>query len=146
MSGKTNPLFRTQGKNHDREQLDSRAEWIGPIFPRGLLELAAAAGLGLAAPSLARAAADSALQAKARKNLKLGIMSNVYAELPVAEAARQIKADGFACVVTDFAFADVHFNALEPDWAAAKKIVSTLEGQGSRSPASSVTTTSSILM
>ena len=31
---------------------------------------------------------------------------------------------------TDFAFADVHFNALEPDWAAAKKIVSTLEGAG----------------
>jgi sugar phosphate isomerase/epimerase len=63
-------------------------------------------------------------------NLRLGIMSNVYADLPLEEAARQIKADGFSSVVTDFAFADVHFNPLEPDWAEAKKIVSTLERAG----------------
>ena len=50
--------------------------------------------------------------------------------MPVEEAARQIKADGFCNVVCDFAFADVHFNPLEPDWAAARKVVSTLERAG----------------
>jgi sugar phosphate isomerase/epimerase len=101
-----------------------------PLSRRTWLEVTAAAGLGLAAPAFVRAAAGPELRARARKNLKLGIMSNVYGELSVDEAARQIKADGFACVVTDFAFADVHFNPLEPDWAAAKKIVSTLEREG----------------
>lgn len=62
--------------------------------------------------------------------MKLGIVSSVYGELPVEEAARQIKADGFSCVLCDFAFADVHFDPLEPDWAAVRKVVSTLERNG----------------
>ena len=113
----------------ERDSIRERNASIS-LSRRAWLEVAAAAGLGLAAPSIVRAAAEPELRARARKNLKLGIMSNVYAELPVEEAARQIKADGFSLVVTDFAFADVHFNPLEPDWAAAKKIVATLERAG----------------
>ncbi len=97
---------------------------------RGLMQMALGAGLGLAGPSIARAEYGSDLRARARKNLKLGIMSSVYGDLPVDEAARQIKADGFSNVVCDFAFADVRFNPLEPDWAAARKVVTTLERAG----------------
>ncbi len=97
---------------------------------RGLMQVALGAGLGLAGPSIARAEYGSDLRARARKNLKLGIMSSVYGDLPVDEAARQIKADGFSNVVCDFTFADVHFNPLEPDWAAARKIVRALERAG----------------
>jgi sugar phosphate isomerase/epimerase len=77
-----------------------------------------------------RAAAQPELRARAKKNLKLGIMSSVYADLPVEEAARQIRADGFRGVVTDYSFADVRFDPLEPDWCAARKIVTTLERAG----------------
>ena len=97
---------------------------------RGLIQVALGAGLGLAGASIVKAEDNSDLRAMARKNLKLGIMSSVYADLPVDKAARQIKADGFSNVVSDFAFADIHFNPLEPDWAAARKIVSTLERAG----------------
>ncbi len=101
-----------------------------PLCRRAWLEGVAAAGLGLAASSIVRAAAGPDLQARAKKNLKLAIMSTVYADLSLAEAARQIKCDGFSGVVTDFTFADIHFNPLEPDWAAATKIVTTLERAG----------------
>ena len=97
---------------------------------RGLMQAALGAGLGLAGPSIARAQNNSELRARARRNLKIGIMSSVYADLPVDEAARQIKADGFSNVVCDFAFADVHFNPLDPDWAAARKVVRALERAG----------------
>ncbi len=97
---------------------------------RGLMQAALGAGLGLAGAAIARAQDNSELRARARKNLKLGIMSSVSGDLPVEEAARQIKADGFSNVVCDFAFADVHFNPLEPDWAAAHKVVSSLERAG----------------
>lgn len=113
-------MYPYTSHNQDTSAKLSRRDWLRLV----------AAGASLAAPALAGAAAETELRAKARKNLKLGIMTGVYAELPVAEAARRIKADGFSCVVTDFTFADVRFNPLEPDWAAAKKIVSTLEGAG----------------
>jgi sugar phosphate isomerase/epimerase len=92
--------------------------------------MAAATGLGLANAAAGIFSEDLALRAKAKRNLKLGIMSGVYADLPLDEAARQIKADGFRCVVTDYTFADVRFNPLEPDWDAVGKIVSTLERHG----------------
>jgi sugar phosphate isomerase/epimerase len=95
---------------------------------RDWLKTVGAAGLGLLATSTASASED--LMTKAKRNLRLGIMSTVYADLPLDEAARQIKADGFAAVVTDFTFADVQFNPLQPDWAAARKITSTLERSG----------------
>jgi sugar phosphate isomerase/epimerase len=62
--------------------------------------------------------------------MKLGIMSSVYAELPMDDAAKRIAADGFRAVVTDFRFADVGFNPLEPDWHAARKVVSAFERAG----------------
>jgi sugar phosphate isomerase/epimerase len=95
---------------------------------RDWLKAVSAAGFGLLATSTASALED--LRARAKKNLRLGIMSTVYADLPLDEAARQIKADGFTAVVTDFTFADIHYNPLDPDWAVARKITSTLERSG----------------
>ncbi|MGC8640350.1 MAG: hypothetical protein ACP5XB_10800, partial [Isosphaeraceae bacterium] len=95
-----------------KQNLMGNPRHTSTLSRRAWLEMTAAAGLGLAAPALVKAAAGPEPRAKAKKNLKLGIMSNVYADLPIGEAARQIKADGFSCVVTDFAFADVHFNPL----------------------------------
>jgi sugar phosphate isomerase/epimerase len=89
-----------------------------------------AAGLGVLGSSIVHAADDTELCSRARQNLKLSIMSSVYAELPLAQAARQIQADGFRGVVTDFTFSDIRFNPLEPEWAAADKIVKALERNG----------------
>jgi sugar phosphate isomerase/epimerase len=89
----------------------------------------AAAGLPLLG-RLASAAEDGADKAAARKYIKLGIMSDVYSGLPLAEAVKRIKADGFVSVVTSYAFADVRFDIGNPEWAAAKKIVDAFEGQG----------------
>jgi sugar phosphate isomerase/epimerase len=92
--------------------------------------MTAAAGLGLAGAAVAGAAEVSSLRDRARKNLKLGIMSSVYAELPLKDAVKRIAADGFHAVVTDFHFADAGFNPLEPDWHAAKRVVSAFERAG----------------
>jgi sugar phosphate isomerase/epimerase len=70
------------------------------------------------------------LKGKAKKNLKLAIFTGVYAALPLEEAARRIKADGFSGVVLDYAFADVRFNPDAPDWDAAKKITDCLKANG----------------
>jgi hypothetical protein len=59
---------------------------------RAWLEVAAGAGLGLLGPKIANALDTTELRSKPRKNLRLGIMSTVYADLPLDEAARQIKA------------------------------------------------------
>jgi sugar phosphate isomerase/epimerase len=72
------------------------------------------------------------LRAKARKNLTLGIVSGVYGSLPVEEATRRIKEDGFTGVLTNFAFADVAFDPLKPDWAAADKITASFQRHGIR--------------
>lgn len=74
----------------------------------------------------------SDLKAKAIKNLKLGIMSGVYAGFPVEEAARKIKEDGFSNVVLEGRFADVGFDAAKPDWDAVKKMTTALDKQGIR--------------
>src|SRR5689334_11614481 len=95
---------------------------------RDWLKMLGAAGVGLATAPAAWATDD--LREQARANLMPGIMSSVYADLPVDEAARRIKADGFTGVVTDFAFADVRFNPLEPDWTAAGKVLAALERNG----------------
>jgi sugar phosphate isomerase/epimerase len=67
------------------------------------------------------------LQAKARKNLKLGMMTGVYGGLPLEEAARRMREDGFSCVVLQPGFKDIGFDPLKPDWDALKKIRATLE-------------------
>ena len=87
------------------------------------------AGGGVAA--MAMPLVDSALaaspRAKARKNLKLGIFTSVYAGMPLADAVRQIKDAGFKGVVCDFAFKDVRFDPLKPEWEAVKKITTAFE-------------------
>ena len=82
----------------------------------------------LAAPALGAAGED--LRAKARRNIKLGVDASPYGGLPVEEAARRIHADGFSNVLTQYAFADVRFDPLAPDWKAAEKIVGAFERQG----------------
>ncbi len=93
---------------------------------RDCLKLAGAATL--AAPLTGWAADD--LKAKAKKNLKLAIFTGVYAGLPLEEAAKRIKADGFGAVVLEGNFADVRFDPLAPDWKAADKITSCLNRNG----------------
>ncbi len=70
------------------------------------------------------------LPAKAKKNIKLGIMSSVYAGLPVADAAKRIKDDGFSCVVLEYSFKDARFNPCNPDWAVLKKITTAFDKSG----------------
>lgn len=89
---------------------------------RQWLKLTGVAAIGL--PFISHAAPD--LRAKAKKNLKLGIFTGVYASLPLAEAARRIAADGFHSVVLESGFADVHFDPWAPDWDKARQIVRTL--------------------
>ena len=92
------------------------------------------AGLGLAClPLLSNYAGSADQDAKktgAKQNLKLGIMSNVYGSLPLKEAVKRIKEDGFSTVVTDYTFADVRFDMAKPDWNAAKSIVAAFDSQG----------------
>jgi len=101
-------------------------ERTGMLSRRDFLRLTGA--VALAAP-LAGWAADN-LRAMAKKNLKLAIFTGVYAGLPLEEAAKQIKADGFCGVVLEGTFADVRFDPLAPDWEAANKITSCLEHNG----------------
>ena len=97
----------------------------GTLPRRECLQAMGAALLG----AQALAAPADELRAKAKKNLKLGIDARVYARLPLEEAARKIKADGFTAVLTDYTFADVRFNPLDPDWEAARKITDCLARQ-----------------
>ncbi len=89
---------------------------------RQWLKLTGVAAIGL--PFISHAAPD--LRAKAKKNLKLGVFTGLYASLPLEEAARRIAADGFHCVVLESGFADVRFDPWAPDWGMAQQIVRTL--------------------
>ena len=89
---------------------------------RAWLKITGAAALGL--PLISTAAPD--LRARAKKNLKLGVFTGVYASLPLEEAARRIAADGFQCVVLQYAFADVQFDPSAPDWDKARRITDAL--------------------
>ena len=75
-------------------------------------------------------AGENDLKAKARKNVKLAIFTGLYSRLPLEEAARRIKADGFRAVVLEYAFADVRFNPMSPDWEVAKKITDCFDRVG----------------
>jgi sugar phosphate isomerase/epimerase len=101
-------------------------ERTGSLSRRDCLKLAGAAAL--ATPLAGRAAED--LRAKAKKNLKLAIFTGVYAGLPLEEACKRIKADGFSGVGLEGNFADVRFDPLAPDWQAAKKITDCLDRNG----------------
>jgi sugar phosphate isomerase/epimerase len=92
---------------------------------RDWLKISGAATLGL--PLIGHAVQDTqALRAIARKNLKLGVFTGVYASLPLEEAARRIADDGFHSVVLEYAFADVRFNPWAPDWDKARQITRAL--------------------
>jgi len=101
---------------------------------RNLLKTAgAAAAMSLSGPVL-RAAEKKAgdkptgdLRTKAKNNLPLGIFTGVYAGLPVDEAARRIREDGFRCVVLQYSFKDVQFDPWKPDWDVLKKMTTALE-------------------
>jgi sugar phosphate isomerase/epimerase len=84
----------------------------------------------LSAPAFGAAQDD--LKAKAKKNLKLAVHTAPYAALLVAEAARRIKVQGFAGVLTDYVFADARFDPLAPDWKVAEKIVGSFDRHGIR--------------
>ena len=89
---------------------------------RDWLRITGATALGL--PLAASSASDP--RARARKNLKLGVFTGVYASLPLEEAARHIAADGFQGVVLEYGFADVRFDPWAPDWDKARLIMRTL--------------------
>lgn len=93
---------------------------------RDCLKFAGVVALGT---PLAGRAADG-LRARAKQNLKLAIFTGVYAELPLEEACKRIKADGFSGVALEGNFADVRFDPLAPDWQAADKITSCLDRNG----------------
>ena len=81
----------------------------------------------IASQSPALLAADRPVK---RENIRLGVDSGAYSQLPVAEAARRIKADGFHCVLCAYHFADAHFDPLKPDWPVAEKIAGAFQDQG----------------
>ena len=89
---------------------------------RQWLKLTGTAAAGL--PLISYAAPD--LRARAKKNLKLGVFTGVYASLPLEEAARRIAAEGFHGVILEYGFADVRFDPWAPDWDKARQITSTL--------------------
>lgn len=88
------------------------------IGRRDCLKAIAAAWLGSQTPGLL--AGEST--AKNGPKIRLGVDAGVYARLPVEEAASRIKDDGFQAVLCNYAFADVRFDPLAPDWDAARKI------------------------
>lgn len=95
---------------------------------RDWLKLAGAAAVtAAAAPAQAHH-----LATKAKKNFKLGIFTNVYRQLPLEDAVRRIKEQGFQCLATDFNFADVRFDPFQPDWEAIKKVRDCLDRNGLR--------------
>lgn len=100
----------------------------GSLSRRDWLKFAGAAMLS--SQTLAATADD--LRTKAKRNLVLGIDTNVYRSLPVEEAARRIKEDGFSGVLTNFTFADARLDPLKPDWSAADKITKSFERHGIR--------------
>jgi len=105
----------------------TRRPTTGSRLPRrDWLQAAAVACLG--SPALAAPATD--WRAKAKKNLRLGVTSTIYSRLPLEEAATRIRADGFRSVLTNYAFADVRFDPLAPDWKAVAKITSSFERHG----------------
>jgi sugar phosphate isomerase/epimerase len=112
----------------DRRRSISLSNAKSPLPRRDWLKVVGVAFLG---SQVCEAATDD-LRAKAKKNLVLGIDAGVYRKLPLEEAARRIKEDGFTGVLTNYGFADVRFDPLKPDWSAADKITACFEKHGIR--------------
>ncbi len=116
---------RTFTLSTHRSQSITRRDWL-------CATAAAVAASPFAFSVPAAAAEDTSLQAKAKKNITLGIHTGPYMTLPLAEAAQRIRDAGFRSVLTEYTFADVKFNPLQPDWQAAAKIVDTFHQHGIR--------------
>ena len=100
---------------------------------RDCLKNVGAAVLGAAALGTnVRTAPAADLRAEAKAQIKLGIVADLYSQLPLEEAVRRIRADGFSNVLTNFVFADVRFDPWSPDWEAAKKITACFDRHGVR--------------
>jgi sugar phosphate isomerase/epimerase len=94
-----------------------------PFGRRDWLKIAGSAMLAAPALGARTSAAADDLRARAKRNVKLGIHTGPYAGLTLEAAARRIQADRFSSVLTDYCFADVRFDPLEPDWKAAEEVV-----------------------
>lgn len=94
---------------------------------RECLQALGTALVGATACAASGLAAPPDLRAKAKTNIRLGIDGNVYSKLPLEEAVRRIRDDGFRSVLTNFNFADVRFDPSSPDWDAARKITTCFE-------------------
>jgi len=100
---------------------------------RRCLQTLSAALLGASTVEGSRlASAETDLRAQAKAQIRLGIDARVYAGLPLEDAVRRIRADGFDNVLSDFTFADVRFDCWKPDWEAADKIRACFERHGVR--------------
>jgi sugar phosphate isomerase/epimerase len=98
---------------------------------RDCLKTVGAALLGASVCEASAAeAARGDLRAKAKSQLRLGVDGSVYGKLPLEEAARRIRADGFTNVLSRFQYADVRFDPAAPDWDAAQKITACFERHG----------------
>ncbi len=76
----------------------------------------------------AEAAGKLSLKEKAKKNLKLGLMTHEYGLVPVEEVARRVKEAGCTGVVCRYqGFKDAPFDFAKPDWKAVDQIRSTFE-------------------
>src|SRR5690348_8096104 len=73
----------------------------------------------LALPALATA--SQKVRFKTPRNLPLAIFTGTYARFPLQEAAQKMRADGFKGVVLQYAFADIQFDPLAPDWDKLSK-------------------------
>ncbi|MHB8897668.1 MAG: sugar phosphate isomerase/epimerase family protein [Thermoguttaceae bacterium] len=62
--------------------------------------------------------------------LKVGVTTQIYASVPLAEAVAQIKDAGLQGVLCNYTFSDVRFNPLNPDWTAAEKIAKAFQQAG----------------
>lgn len=110
------------------KSFDSRTE----VTRRSMLKAVGAGVAALTVPAIPALAAEKkekagSLRDKAKKNLKLGIFNGVYAGLPMEEALRRIKDDGFKGIVFDGTFKDVAFDPMKPDWDALKKMTTCIE-------------------
>lgn len=103
-----------------------------PLAAAGLASSLASACRGLA-PAPAGPPPEAAWKAKARSRLRLAVFADVYAGLPVEEAAERVAADGFSSVLFfNLRFADVECDLAKPDWAVAERIRGAFERRGIR--------------
>jgi sugar phosphate isomerase/epimerase len=96
------------------------------VTRREVIKTVGAGAAAIALP-ISGAALAADLKKKAKKNLKLGIFTSYYSEMPLDEAVRKIKEENFKGVVCDFAFKDARFDPMAPDWDVVKKITTAFE-------------------